>query len=170
MDETSVPIARNTIHGFGRRTRKNLMFILFAPNMGADVHIVTQLIISLQGLIVFPYEQLKRAGISFKDHKFKDLEERGWPKFVPFLGESSQLDDLLYHLRNAIAHRRVEFDSDSRVMSEVNISFWDRKPNALTDYWGMKINAEALYQFVLCFSKLIDPEDYALSIMRPINC
>jgi hypothetical protein len=134
------------------------MFILFARNMGADVHIVTQLVISLQGLIVFPYEQLSRSGVTFKHLKLKDLEQNGWPKIVPFLGASDNLSDLLYHLRNAIAHRRVDFDSDSRAMSEVNITFRDRKPNASDDYWAVKINAEALHQFVLCFCQLIDPE------------
>jgi hypothetical protein len=158
MNQISNIIARNTIHGFGRRTRKNLSFILFARNMGADVHIVTQLMISLQGLIVFPYEQIKRAGHSFKEIKLKDLKEKGWPEIVPFLGSSSDLDDLIYHLRNAIAHRRIEFDSDSRVMSEVNITFKDRKPNAPSDYWGLSMNASELYEFVLRFSELIDPE------------
>jgi hypothetical protein len=134
------------------------MFILFARNMGADVHIVTQLVISLQGLIVFPYEQLRRSGVSFEGHKLKDLRKHGWPEIVPFLGESNNLGDLLFHLRNAIAHRRVEFDSDSRVMSEVNITFRDRKTKAIEDNWGVTINAEALHQFVLCFSQLIDPE------------
>ena len=158
MGELSHVIARNTIHGFGRRTRKNLSFILFVRNMGADIHIVTQLIISLQVLILFPYENIRRAGESLKEITLKDLREKGWPKTVPFLGTSHDLDDLIYHLRNALAHRRIEFDSDSRVMEEVNITFKDRKPNAMQDYWGLKINAADLYQFVLRFSELIDPE------------
>jgi hypothetical protein len=43
-------------------------------------------------------------------------------------------------------------------MEEVNITFKDRKPNATQDYLGLKINAADLYQFVLRFSELIDPE------------
>jgi hypothetical protein len=50
---------RNTVWGFRDRVLKNLTFLNFARNMGADVHIVTELITSLLGLIVFPYEELR---------------------------------------------------------------------------------------------------------------
>jgi hypothetical protein len=54
--ETILDIDRNTIEGFAERTRKNLRFIVAAYDGGQDVHTVTQLINSLLGLIVYPYE------------------------------------------------------------------------------------------------------------------
>jgi len=48
-------IDRNTISGFAERTWKNYFFIeRMRTQFGTDVHIVTQLVISLLGLIVFP--------------------------------------------------------------------------------------------------------------------
>ena len=48
--------SRNNPSGFAERTRKNLELIERAYSVGADVHVVTQLMLSLLGIIVFPWE------------------------------------------------------------------------------------------------------------------
>ena len=50
---------RNTVWGFSARTLKNLAYLDAARDEGADVHVVTQLVTSLLGLIVFPYQEIK---------------------------------------------------------------------------------------------------------------
>src|SRR6476619_4774198 len=138
-------VDRNTISGFSRRTRTNLSFITFARNMGAEVHVVTQLIVSLLGLIVFPYEHHKRSGhLSLANHKLSDLAKSGWPEWNFLLGNSENLEDLIYHLRNALSHRRVSFSSDSRSLAEVTVEFWDQKINAPNPYCGASINGAHL--------------------------
>jgi hypothetical protein len=54
--------SRNAVSGFSERVRKNLLYLNLAKKSGADVHVVTQLITSLLGLIVYPYEEIKRSG------------------------------------------------------------------------------------------------------------
>jgi hypothetical protein len=49
---------RNEALEFARRTRRNLEFIEMAKETGEHVHVVTQLTISLLGLVVFPKERL----------------------------------------------------------------------------------------------------------------
>jgi hypothetical protein len=147
---------RNTVWGFRERVRKNLVFISFARNMGADVHIVTELITSLLGLIVFPYEEAKRSGKTSMDNfKLDDLSCLGWPRWRFYLGSSDNLEDLVRHLRNAISHRRLNFSSDSRKLEEVEIKFWDRKNPKGPDDWRASINADDLMTFVLLFSDLL---------------
>ena len=49
-------LSRNATEEFARRVRKNLDYIIRKRNEGEDVHEVTQLVISLLGIIVFPWE------------------------------------------------------------------------------------------------------------------
>jgi len=66
--------------GFANRTRKNLEFIEEAYKEDKDVHVVTQVAISLLGLIVFPKEKL-----SLEKHLNKislnSLLQEGWPQW-----------------------------------------------------------------------------------------
>jgi hypothetical protein len=144
---------RNTLAGIADRVHKNLAFITFARNMGADVHEVTQLLLSLLGLIVFPVEdRLKADTKAFAVVTLPELSQDGWPIWQFTIGESTNLRDLLFHLRNAIAHRRLRFSSDSRDVADVDIEFRDRKPGAKHDEWGATINARELRTFVLLLS------------------
>src|SRR5580698_4097693 len=69
--------ARNQISGFAAKTRKNLDFIISSRANGADVHEVTQLMLSLLGLIVFPKE--KGLDQRVESAKINTLAEQGWP-------------------------------------------------------------------------------------------
>jgi HEPN pEK499 p136 len=127
------------------------MFLNFARNMGADVHIVTELITSLLGLIVFPYEEIRRT----REHVFDRYNQigKGW-RFSK--GSPANLEDLIRHLRNAISHRRLFFSSDSRELESVEITFMDRRNPSGPDDWEATINAADLQRFVLAFADMIE--------------
>ena len=69
-------IDRNTIFGFSNRVKKNLEFIAKQRAQGTEVHEVTQLVTSLLGLIIYPYENYKNSGIhDFKSIRLAELEK-----------------------------------------------------------------------------------------------
>ncbi len=150
-------IDRNTIEGFGRRVRKNLAFMIAAHEQGEDIHIVTELTNALLGLLVFPYEHYRDIGyLHFKEYLLNDLAAAGWPVWSFHIGCSTDLDDLLRHLRNALSHRRVHFSSDDRALEQVEVTFRDRPTSAAANNWSATINAAALLVFVQRLSELID--------------
>jgi hypothetical protein len=53
---------RNETEGFAKRTRRNLDFILAAQQQHEDVHVVSQVVLSLLGIVVFPSSASSRAG------------------------------------------------------------------------------------------------------------
>jgi len=144
-----------TMIGFSTRTLKNLLFIFDARQHGADVHIITHLIVSLVGLIVFPYEFLSQNHSQRIQTPYEELTQRGWPIWEIGLGEITTLDGLIGHLRNSCTHNRIEFSSNSRQLSEVDIIFSDRPNNNEPDNWRAKINAQDFTTFVVNFSKLL---------------
>jgi hypothetical protein len=149
-------IDRNTIEGFAQRVSKNLTFMISARERGSDVHIVTELTNALLGLIVFPYEHFKVIGfLDLKDHRLDDLVANGWPAWTFYIGHSRDLNNLIWHLRNALSHRRVRFSSDDRALEKVEVTFWDRPKPGAPDNWSATINAAALLNFVFHLSKLI---------------
>jgi hypothetical protein len=153
---TMTTVDRNLVWGFAIRTQKNLDYLMAAGDDGADVHLVTQLITSMLGLLIFPYEELKRASPNiFKSHALADLAADGWPTWTFSIGQSQDLDDLLRHLRNSVSHRRIRFSSESRKLQNVEIEFRDRPRGANKDNWGASLNAKHLHEFVRKFSDLI---------------
>jgi len=149
-------IHRNTVWGFRDRVCKNLIFLNSARSDNADVHLVTALITSLLGLIVFPYAEIEESKYtSFRRHRLDDLSRTGWPRWTFDIASSDNLQDLVGHLRNAIAHRRLLFDSDSRELVAVKVQFRDRKDPKGPDDWGATINAAELQKFVLLFAEML---------------
>ncbi len=150
-------IDRNTIEGFAHRVRKNLAYMSKAASACEDVHIVTQLTCSLLGLIVFPYEHFKRNGfLDFHKRTMSELAAEGWPRWTFHLDNSHALDSHLFHLRNALSHRRVRFSSDGRVLADVVVTFSDRRPMEHADYWSASIDGVGLLEFVGRLSDLLD--------------
>jgi hypothetical protein len=103
--------SRGDALGFAQRTKKNLAFIEEAARGHKDVHVVTQVVNSLLGLVVFPWERgfadrLERLPVA-------ELTRQDWPKWRVTKGESPQLGDVLCHLRNGIAHGHLAYDSNS---------------------------------------------------------
>lgn len=148
---------RNTLSGIAARVNNNLAFVASArTSEGADVHIVTQLLLSLLGLVVFPVQELKNEGsTALRTEMLDDLEAKGWPKWKFTIGGSSDLQDLLIHIRNAVSHHRLTFSSDSRNLEEVDITFRDRRFAKDPDNWQAHISAKDLQSFVQLLSELL---------------
>jgi hypothetical protein len=57
------------------------------------------------------------------------------------------LEDLLRHVRNAVAHGRIRYTSDSPRMDEKGIRVEDQRPHELEPYWSAEIQAPDLKGF-----------------------
>ena len=152
--ETTLYTSRNDALGFAARTRKNLEHIVRGFNTGEDVHVVTQLVNSLLGLVVFLHE--RKIVESIATMRLDELERRGWPRIVVTKGECLTLGALVYHLRNAVAHGLIKFSSDSRFMAEVTITIEDRKPRQPQSYWGATMSASDLREFCFRLADLVN--------------
>lgn len=141
--------ARGRPKGDSARIRKNLLYVEQARSDGADVHIITNRMLSLLGLLV-----VRRPGEP--DHassgiSLDDLKRQGWPRWHITLdedgnGKTETLDVLLRHFRNALAHGRFYPDSDSREPSEVGVIFEDA-PKGGPVYWRAHLGAVDLLAF-----------------------
>jgi len=150
---------RNEALEFARRTPRNLEFIESAKAKGADVHVVTQLTLSLLGLVVFPKERLLLDEAETKT--IADMSMEGWPAWAITLDNSDKptktLADILRHLRNAVAHGRLTFTSDSPCLEEVGIMVEDKKKREdPTPYWCAQIGGRDLRGFCVHFLDFID--------------
>jgi hypothetical protein len=152
---------RNDALEFARRARTNLRFIeeAAAHNPGTDVHVVTQLALSLLGMVVFPQEKLLLDRI--QEVTLDSLAGEGWPVWQIRLQDPSRptltLGDLIWHLRNAVAHGLITFTSDSPKMDEVMFIVKDRKKRSSQPYWCAEIWAPELRTF--CEHYLLYIED-----------
>ncbi len=150
---------RNEALEFARRTRRNLNFIDNAKAQGDDIHAVTQLTLSLLGLIVFPKERLLLD--ETKKMTLDSMASKGWPTWKIILDDTkkptSTLADIIYHLRNAVSHGRLIFTSDSPKIEDVAIIVEDKKrPEDAEPYWRAQISAHDLRTFCLHFLDFID--------------
>lgn len=151
---------RNEALEFAKRTRRNLDFIENAAKQHpSQVHVVTQLTLSLLGLIVFPKEKLLHEDASRMT--IEEMQEEGWPTWTITLDEPKKptrtLWDIVRHLRNAIAHGRLTFTCDSPKMDDVGIFVEDRKnKNDTQPYWSAQMNARDLKRFCFRFLDFIE--------------
>jgi HEPN family protein len=147
-------VARNRALDFAERTKVNLEFIEKAKSEGAAVHVVTQLANSLLGLIVFVWEK------TFVDHikelRMDKLISDGWPSIEVKKGTNETLYEFVRHLRNAVAHGRIRFSSDSPDPRQVTIEIDDCKSHEETPYWSARMKASDLRQFCLNFIGLLE--------------
>src|SRR5690349_21382367 len=100
---------RNTLLGLATRVQKNFAFIAESHKSGADVHVVTQLLLSLLGLVVFPVEAIKELKARVLQSTLAELEAEGWPHWKFTIGSSRDLNDFTRRLRNSTSHRRITF-------------------------------------------------------------
>ncbi len=146
--------SRNDTLGFAERTRKNLLHIEAAFASGADVHVVTQLVTSLLGLVVFPWER------GFQEHAKEaplgDLIAKGWPRWKMKGVRCDTLGELIRVLRHSVAHGNIRFSSDSRRIEDISIEFENCPPNRPDLLWYGSISAVDLRTFCLEFVKLVD--------------
>lgn len=152
---------RNEALEFARRARMNLEFIersaLEHPD--SDVYVVTQLTLSLLGMVVFPEEKLLLDEIDRVP--LATLVKRGWPKWRVKRDDPKEptvtLGQLLRHVRNAVAHGRITFTSDSPKMDEVGLLVEDKRNRKdPAPYWIAEIGARQLKVFCGRFLDFID--------------
>lgn len=147
-------VSRNDALGFAARTKQNLLMIEKAFESGEDVHVVTQLIVSLLGLVVYPREKQLVKKVS--SLRISDLEANGWPIWQQSKGEVETLGKLIDLLRHAVAHGNIQFSSDSRLLSEVSIDVENYRFGKTTPNWKAHISAPELRDFCLRFIQLIE--------------
>src|SRR5262249_3441429 len=114
---------------FAHRVRLNLDAVdAVAAVAPAKAHQVTQLVLSLVGLIVLPREtpSLHIAG----HERLADLAARGWPTWTIVNDLSRRpgasadtLGDLLWHLRSAITSGRIRTTAGDVPFKDVTIFF-----------------------------------------------
>ena len=150
-------VQRNDAIQFAKRVLRNLDYVEDSKDP-ALVHPVTQLGISLLGLVVFPWERdfvMKIGAI-----ELSQLEAMGWPKWDINLDDPEKptktLKNLIYHVRNATAHGRLTFSSDSPDLSQVYLTIEDQKQHSTDPYWRATISALSLRDFCKRFVKLLD--------------
>jgi ADP-ribosylglycohydrolase len=154
-------VGRNDAYVFAQRTLANLDHVLGTARENPELHPVTQLANSLLGLVVFPYQ--REVVKVLAERELSSLD--GWPKWDVQLDDSepskrtTTLGRLLWHLRNAAAHGRLTFSSDSTELGSVRLVIED-KPNGsnVPVNWRAEISAADLESFCRRLAKLIETE------------
>jgi len=145
---------RSTAFGLAQRTKKNLKHIELARANGADVHEVTQIVLSVLGIVIIPWEwHLKDR---FTEYILEDLYANGWPRWNITVGHSKTLSDLTHMLRNATAHGHYKFSSDERDPKDVWLVIENIKNRKVT--WQAQISAADLKTFCYRFLQVVENE------------
>jgi hypothetical protein len=136
---------RNKPTGLIERAMKNLAAIERLADERGEVHVVTQLVVSLLALIVFPKERMTPAAYrrAFAV-PLEELERDGWPKWTHLSDRPTRLWELLEHLRHAISHGKVCFSSEDRQYETVRLTFTNKYGRA---DWQGEIGARDLREF-----------------------
>lgn len=152
---------RNDPLGFAERGWSNLTIIEDTFKTQGKGHVVTQLVQTLLSVLVFPkerwfYEYLSKVEIS-------KLEKRDWPLPKQVIGTTSDMNQLLRHMRNAVCHGGVTFysdapsGSDSRFVEEITIEFVDRPKRNSDICWKVIMEGKDLRRFLYkIFERLRD--------------
>jgi hypothetical protein len=142
-------VTRNDPLSFGAFAWKNLEFIeQAAKNNPEELHPVTQLALSLLGLIVFQHEK-NRVQFNRKVRGIR-LDSLNWPQW-DVSKPSNTLGQFIKQLRHVVAHGGITFSSNSHILAEVVVLFDDPKSN-----WTGRINADDLRTFCCRFKALLD--------------
>jgi HEPN pEK499 p136 len=149
---------RNGTGEFARRSMKNLDFVLTNAETGADVHPVTQTVGSLLGIIVFPWE--RSALFAVKKKRLAVAATEGWPSWqmtgtLVDANKVKNVGQLIKLVRNSVAHGKVTFDSDSKHLTEVTVTFENYPRGSSKMNWRGVIRADHLASFCRKFSEYV---------------
>jgi len=168
MSSPLAPLKSRTMStGLAQRTLKNLNFIQQARTAGeTDVHVITQMMNSLLGLLVFPVTDefhIPLKAVSLTNPPDFQAICQSLPAFpllpsltVALFEDCSDLSRFFTRLRNAVSHKHLTFsgDPDSRCLARVMLTFKDRKrrKRALKASerfdWEITMNAEDLEKLI----------------------
>ena len=139
---------------FATRTLENLNCIETAEKNGKNTYEVTQLINSFLGLIVFPQEQDKERirRVSIKQEIIDDLCSGVLENTYTDQHKELNLENIVYHFRNAISHGRVEPHADRNKKISV-LYFHDCSQKKQTENFRIKVEILLLRKFVREFAK-----------------
>jgi hypothetical protein len=150
---------------FANRVRLNLDAIDAVVSVApAKAHQVTQLVLTLIGLIVLPREShyLEAAG----DRTMADLAAQGWPTWTIAHDLSRRpgasadtLGDLLWHLRSPISSGQIRMTAGDRPFAEVSIYFDQQVAGGEIVTWSASIAAPDLRVFCIKLAGLIAREE-----------
>ncbi len=145
MSSPLSPLESRTLSsGLAKRTLKNLEFIQQAFDRGEDVHVVTQSLNSLLGLLMLPAQKETSLFETFSKVKFRDplnlsdicatLSSNNCPcpsLQVAMFGRCEDLGKFFRRIRNAVSHKHLEWsgDPDSPILADVKVTLKDR-PNS----------------------------------------
>jgi hypothetical protein len=141
---------RNGTREFARRSITNLDFLIAAANAGAGVHPVTQIVTALLAIVIFPWE--RDALDEVKNKRLPVAKAEGWPSWQ-MSGTRVEsyavktIGDLIGLVRNSVAHGRVSFDSDSKRLEDVTITFMNYPDGDSNADWQATIRADHLGTF-----------------------
>jgi hypothetical protein len=156
-------LSRNSREGFATRTLKNLMHIEQARNQSepADVHVVTQLLLSMLGFVVIQWERGvfdSQLSLPFQQALSTTLVDFGAPALRGMKDNYSKkcttVGALVRHLRNAVAHAGFIFSNDSRYLEDVAITFFDQYTRT-GETWEATIDGPELRKFCVRLSGFI---------------
>jgi hypothetical protein len=160
----SMTMPPSETRAFANRVRLNLDAIDAVASVApSKAHQVTQLVLTLIGLIVLPREShyLEAAG----DATLPALAAQGWPTWAIAQdlsrrpdGASDTLGDLLWHLRSTITAGQIRMTSGDRPFAEVSVYFDQQVAGGDIVTWSASIPAPDLRVFCVKLAGLIAPE------------
>ena len=127
---------------FIARTQKNLKAIECLKEKGGEVYEVTQLLNSMLGLLIFPKE--RRLYEKIQPKSWDTMVEEGWPLPSGDNAHVSDLEELIRHMRNAVAHCKFNLTTDHDEIS--SIEFRD-----IPSFWTGVYDVASLRKFVYMF-------------------
>jgi len=127
---------------FIARTQKNLIAIECLKEKGVEVYEVTQLLNSMLGLLIFPKE--RRLYEKIQPKSWDTMVEEGWPLPSGDNAHVSDLEELIRHMRNAVAHCKFNLTTDHDEIS--SIEFRD-----IPSLWTGVYDVASLRKFVYMF-------------------
>ena len=160
--------SRNDPLGFAKRTLKNLDYVDSATDPESSVpkvHLVTQIVNSMLGLMVFPHAIYLHPNSESLLKKLEDirLDESDiadkWAITEDTYEEQCEtLGVLIWHIRNGASHRRVQFSSDSLDPSSVRVYVQDQKKRKgrPLERWTAQSRADHLHVFCRDFVELLE--------------
>ena len=127
---------------FIARTQKNLIAIECLKDISCKVYEVTQLLNSMLGLLIFPKE--RRLYEKIQPKSWDTMVEEGWPLPSGDKAHVSDLEELIRHMRNAVAHCKFNLTTDHDEIS--SIEFRD-----IPSLWTGVYDVASLRKFVYMF-------------------
>ena len=134
---------RTNLKEYAKFTKENLQCLVELAKNDNSIHVLTQTVNSLLGLIVWPYQEQKMSYTDSGELPTGCVE--GMDEWKTILnGDKSTRNEFLRRLRNATAHKDIHFVSPQGSSLNGYVVFRDNKSD-----WSAKIKGKELYQLCL---------------------